>query len=250
MIRIDKQESIVITVTTKARQRQPPVQQLLYRRKTFPLRTAGLTLLMVAALSFVLPLSQTWIRKNDTDLVVVRRVDVTQPPPPPSEQEAETKSAESSMKGALKLESMVAAIEFDAIVTGSAPDLLEVMKVRVKLGDRHVTSNSTFGILGVDFGLDGLDSLPRLVNRPPLDTRAMVKLGIRTIYAEVLVKWRKDGYLDFIYIEKISVEGFDELIRGAVSNMRYTKPTVNGVPEERFARLPLTIRSTILSEAE
>jgi hypothetical protein len=205
---------------------------------------------MVVALSFVLPLSQTWIRKNDTDLVVVRRVDVTQPPPPPSEQEAETKSAESLMKGALKLESMVAAIELDAIVTVSVPDLLDVMKVRVELGELHVTSNSTFSIQGVDFGLDGLDSLPRLVNRPLLDTRAMAEMGIRTIYAEVLVKWRKDGYLDFIYIEEISVEGFDDMIRGAVSNMRYTIPTVNGVPEERFARLPLTVRSSILGEGE
>ena len=222
-----------------------PAQPLLYSRKTLPLRTAGLTLLMIVALSFVLPLSQTWIKKNDTDLVVVRRVDVTQPPPPPSEQEAENKS-ESSMKRSVKLEAMVVAIKFDALISENTPDLSEVMDVRVELGELHITSNSTFGIEGVDFGLDGLDSLPRLVNRPLLDTKAMVALDIRAIEALVLVKWRKDGYLDFIYIEEISVEGFDDMVRGVVSNMRYTKPTVNGVPEERFARLPLTIRSTLL----
>ena len=63
-----------------------------------------------------------------------------------------------------------------------------------------------------------------------------------------LGEWVAEGV--FLKLWQASVEGFDELIRGAVSNMRYTKPTVNGVPEERFARLPLTIRSTILSEAE
>lgn len=226
------------------------MQHLLYRRKTYPLRAAGLTLLMVVGLSFVLPLSQKWIREKETDLVVVRRVDVTQPPPTPAEHQAENKTAETSMPNALELESMAAPIEFDAMVTGFAPDLSEVMKVRVELGELHVTSNSTFAIAGVDFGLDGLDNFPRLVNKPPLDTSAMVAAGIRTIHAEVLVKWRKDGYLDFIYIEEISVEGFDDIIRGAVANMRYTKPTVNGVPEERFARLPLTVRSKNIDEAK
>lgn len=223
-----------------------PVQPLLYRRKTLPLRTVGLMLLTVITLSLVLPLSQTWIKKDDADLVVVRRVDVTQPPPPPSEPEDKTKSADSSMKRSVKLESMASAIKFDAIISGNVPELSEVMRARVELGELHVTSNSTFGVKGVDFGLDGLDRLPRLVNRPPLDTKAMVDLGIQKIEALVLVKWRKDGYLDFIYIEEISVQGFDGMVRGAVSNMRYTKPTVNGVAEERFARLPLIIRSTLL----
>ena len=51
--------------------------------------------------------------------------------------------------------------------------------------------------------------------------------------------------MTFIAIEEVEYPDaeFKVMIRDAISQIRYTRPTVDGVPVERFLRLPLTIHA-------
>ncbi len=212
--------------------------------KTFLSRTSLYTIIVVMALFAVLPLSQKLLEIVDEDMLVVRRVDVAPLPPPPPQEREDADPGVISQAG-VNLKSIIPAVNLDPIATGANPNISESLELGLNEIDLDINSNATFTMKGVGFGAAGLDSPPIMVVRPTLRYGDMERKGISQLEFIVLVKWLKDGSLTFIAIEEVEYPDaeFKVMIRDAISQIRYTRPTVDGVPVERFLRLPLTIHA-------
>ena len=205
-------------------------------------RTSLYTIVMVMLLFAVLPLSQRLLEIVDDDMLIVRRVDVAPPPPPPPEDRENADPGSISQTG-VNIDSIVPAVNLDPIATGvnsSVSDSLELGLIEIDLA---INSHATFTMKGVGFGIGGLDRPPIMIVRPILNSGYLKRKGIEQFNVVVMVKWLKNGSLTFISIEEIEYPDIElrAMVRDAVSRIRYSKPTINGEPVERFLRLPLTI---------
>lgn len=214
------------------------------RTRTFLSRTNFYTLLVVLVLFSVLPLSQRLFDLPMDDTVIVRRVDVAPPPPPPPEERESAESGASSRSG-INLQSLESAVQLAPIGTEMGLDVSGSGGLGLGGVDFGANTNVDFTMEGVGFGTEGLDRQPILIVRPTLGYGYLRRQGIDQFDALVMVKMLEDGSLIFISIEEIEYPDPElaVMVRDAVSRMRYSRPTVDGEPVERFVRLPLTIHA-------
>ncbi len=206
-------------------------------------RTNLLTLLIVALLFAVLPLSQKLSEVEDSSVLVVREVDVVPPPPPPPPLQSQSSDAASSSQGGINLESIPTAVRLLPVSLGNDIGIGRGADLGLGGFDLGSSSGVTFNMEGVGFGTEGIDRPPILLVRPTLNSDYMDREGITQFTAELMVKWLKDGSLVFVGIERIDHPDPElaKMVREAIPRMRYSRPTVDGEPVERFIRLPLTI---------
>lgn len=207
-------------------------------------RTSIYTLITVALLFALLPLTQRVSGGLRDELVITRSVDIASPPPPPPE-EREESSSNISQNSGINLETIPSGVDLQPIRIGVDSALSEGLGLGFGGVGLDVTPNATFTLEGVGFGADGLDRPPVLLVRPIIREGLLRRRRISQFEALVFAKWMKDGSLILIRIEEIEYPEpeFAAMVRDAISQMRYTKPTVDGEPVERFIRLPITIHA-------
>jgi len=178
------------------------------------------------------------------DEIITRAVDIATPPPPPPEEREESNS-NSSRNSGLNLEAIPSSVDLLPIRIGVESVLSEGLGLGYDGVGLDVTPNATFKLEGVGFGTNGLDRPPILLVRPIIREGLLQRRRINQFEAVVFAKWMTDGSLILIRIEEIEYPEpeFAAMVRDAISQMRYTKPTVDGEPVERFIRLPITIHA-------
>ncbi|MEZ5489523.1 MAG: hypothetical protein R3F50_04285 [Gammaproteobacteria bacterium] len=207
-------------------------------------RTSFYTLVVVALLFALLPLTQRTKEGVSDDLVITRQIDIAlQPPPPPEERKGS--SSNSSQNSGINLEALTSGVDLQPLRIDVESVLTEGLGLGYEGAGLDVTPNATFTLEGVGFGTNGLDRQPILLVRPVIREGLLRRRRISQFEALVFVKWMKDGSLRLIRIEEIEYPEpeFAAMVRDAISQMRYTKPTVDGEPVERFVRLPITIHA-------
>jgi len=213
-----------------------------------PRRIANLTnvytIVLVLLLFAILPLSQQLLVRPPPDLVIVRRVNVIPPPPPPPQVQSNTNSGAISQAG-INIDSILPAVDLNPIATGASLDRSDVLELGMTAMDFDLKPQANFKMEGIGFGTAGLDRQPIMIVRPVLNSDYMRSRNIEHFDVVVLVKWLADGSLTFIGIEEIEYPDaqFGAMVRDAISRIRYSRPTIDGEPVERFLRLPLTINS-------
>ena len=208
-------------------------------------RTNILTAFVVCLLFAVLPISQKLAVINEDAEFIVREVDVVPPPPPPPPRQSQNSESSGGSQGGIDLESIPNSVRLLPVSFNS--DLGNVGSGEFGLAgfELGLSSSVTFSMEGVGFGGEGLDRPPILLVRPTLNSDYMERIGIDQFQADVMVKWLEDGTLILVGIERIDFpdEELEKMVREAVPRMRYSRPTVDGQPTERFIRLTLTIHA-------
>jgi hypothetical protein len=172
--------------------------------------------------------------------VIVRRVDVAPPPPPPPEVQSDSDSGAISLTG-INLDSIIPAVDLNPIASGASLDDSDALDLGLSSAALDIKPQINFNMKEVVF----VDRPPIMIVRPTLYSEYMHSQGIDQFEVLVMVKWLEDGSLSFLGIEEIEYpdEQLAALTRDVVARIRYSRPTVNGVPVERIIRLPLTIHS-------
>lgn len=207
-------------------------------------RTTFYTSVTVVLLFMMLPLSQRLLQIVPEDNLMLRRVDVAPPPPPPPPERTDSAQGTLSQAG-LNIDSVLPAVDLNPIAVGPGPDLTNSLDVGLSQIQLDVEPQVSFAMEGIGFGISDLDRPPIMVVRPTLNSDYMDSQGITEFDVEVMVKWHMDGTLTLVGIERIEYPDIEleTMVREAVARIRYTRPTLNGVPVERFIRLPLTVRA-------
>ena len=199
---------------------------------------------MVTVLFALLPLSQRLLDAVNDDTVMLRSVDVAPPPPPPPPERSDSNSG-SSAQSSVQLKSILPSVGLAAVATGVGSGLANSVDLGLNGIDLTPKTSIAFNMKGVGFGANGLDRPPIMIIRPKLKSDFLKRARIDQFEVEVLVRWRIDGSLSLISIEQIQYPNPELIVvvHDAVARVRYNKPTVDGVPVERYMRLQLTIHA-------